>query len=139
MLCSLSSTQAADWHLVPSVTYRFLYDDNYLTSINQPLQVFGNILDLDAEFKFESEKNVVDFVPKVSIRRIDESQDSLPQDSTSGDKEPDYDREDYYLRLLTAHTTKWMDIQFNANAASDSTELDPEQFNQFQSLATRKR
>jgi len=138
MLCS-ATTQAADWLIAPSAKYRFLYNDNYLLNVTEPIKVNGHILDLDAKIKYESEKNVVDIVPKISIRRIKEKQNFTNTGSDPVDLVPDYDREDYFLKLNTAHSTKWMDVQFNANASKDSTELDPEQFNSFQTLATRNR
>ncbi len=138
MLCSVSISQAADWLFVPSATYRLIYDNNYLLSIDRPIQIFGHILDLDAKIKYESEKNVVDFVPRVSVRRVNESQNTTREGSSEADQVPDFDREDYFFKLQTMHSTKWMDVQFNANVIRDSTELDPEQFNLFQTLATRR-
>jgi len=139
ILCHTTASQAADWLVVPSMKYRLMYDDNYLLNVSQPIRVSGQILDIDANIKYESENDVVDFVPKISIRRIKEKQDIANSGSGSIDQVPDYDREDYFLRLNTVHATKWMDVQFDANAISDSTELDPEQFNSFQTLATRNR
>lgn len=89
---SVSHANAAEYSVTPFATAKAEYDTNRrLASVNEE-STFGQILDIGALFRYQSDETALSFTPKFSLQRHGDDGSGIDQD-----------RENYYLNANGQH------------------------------------